>query len=411
MRVKKARRQLPCSPFDLKGLEEWLEEMARLGLFLHKIDNNRAVFLLGEPQPLRYRLDPMSKGYIPEERRLLYAQAGWEFVTTMPMEYFYIYSCADPEAPELHSDPQVLAYAMNRTIRRYSLVNFSSILLAIILIVFAVVQYGAFIRSSILLGFSPHGLVNLIFQAAIMTGLCATCASQYRTLYRTRKALRLGAPIPRSRSWRRLPLAITLLLLFLSYQGSELVLERAPVFPHTEAEASALSHPWPTLAQLLETGPRVYDRTELIQTSAEVYRAPLAPVQEKLSAQGDLTWRGAPLRPTLELSYIQARWETVARWLAQDQETIQDRTLKSYLPNPAVHFVSREIDADSYSGFAALDRPGWDSLSVATFYRNGQDSWSFVARRGSQVLVVTVTGYTDLDACLDLYLAALSTGN
>ena len=75
---------LPMEPYDMRGLEEWLSAMAARGLHLVKIGESFARF---EPGParegVRYALDVKDWADIDQERNELYAQAGWEYVTTL----------------------------------------------------------------------------------------------------------------------------------------------------------------------------------------------------------------------------------------------------------------------------------------------------------------------------------------
>ena len=42
------KKRVPCAPFDIPGMQEWLDEMARQGLFLQEFTwhHDRAVFEL-----------------------------------------------------------------------------------------------------------------------------------------------------------------------------------------------------------------------------------------------------------------------------------------------------------------------------------------------------------------------------
>ena len=109
------KRPVPCSIYDLRGIQEWLDEMARQGLFLKQVNPRfeRAEFEVGAPAPVRYRLDPVNrKGKTDDEHIALYAQMGWNYVDRAG-RWYYIFSCDDPEAPELYTDPQSLALAMD----------------------------------------------------------------------------------------------------------------------------------------------------------------------------------------------------------------------------------------------------------------------------------------------------------
>lgn len=112
--VKKIRKIIPLSIYDIPGMETWLEEQANAGLF--------PVFLDGwatfEPTGIsgtRFRLEPWGKmGTEPTEEQLdLFRQAGWEYALTIGRSYFLFYS-TDPDAVELYSDYQSRGQSLER---------------------------------------------------------------------------------------------------------------------------------------------------------------------------------------------------------------------------------------------------------------------------------------------------------
>ena len=114
---KSVWNMLPVEPFDMRGLEEWLSAMAAKGLHLVKIGESFSRFAPGTPQEgVRYALDVKDSVDIDRERNNLYAQAGWEFVTTLKGLY-YVYRTADPDSPALHTDPVTQSYTLDRLLR------------------------------------------------------------------------------------------------------------------------------------------------------------------------------------------------------------------------------------------------------------------------------------------------------
>lgn len=109
-------KPVPCPVYRVEAFQSWLEDLAREGLILLKKDSillGIATFTRQAPQPLRYRLEPTPKAAgstndydTPDHRAVEMNEAfGWEYVTRYGQ--FYIYRCADPHAPELHTDPQL----------------------------------------------------------------------------------------------------------------------------------------------------------------------------------------------------------------------------------------------------------------------------------------------------------------
>lgn len=119
-------RPVPCPAFRVEAFQTWLEDMAQKGLLLEgdSILLGIATFVPGPPRAVRYRLEPVEKtatflsgNDAPEAGAVeLNAQFGWEYVTRYGQ--FFIYRCADPDAPELHTDPEIQRTSLKALKRR-----------------------------------------------------------------------------------------------------------------------------------------------------------------------------------------------------------------------------------------------------------------------------------------------------
>ncbi|MCI9156159.1 MAG: DUF2812 domain-containing protein [Lawsonibacter sp.] len=96
----------PVSLYNIQGLEGWLEEQARAGLFPLRITGDYTRFERREAAPHpRFRLEAANGRELAEPERLeLYQQAGWQYFGKATPLYFLFYTL-DPAAPELHTDP------------------------------------------------------------------------------------------------------------------------------------------------------------------------------------------------------------------------------------------------------------------------------------------------------------------
>lgn len=106
--MRRAYKITPVSLYDVRGLESWLEDMARRGLFLKKLRPTLSVFARGQVQFLRYRVEPCRRimdDAPPQAMLDLYQDFGWTFVCDTPE--LLIFSTENPEAPEPHSDPEL----------------------------------------------------------------------------------------------------------------------------------------------------------------------------------------------------------------------------------------------------------------------------------------------------------------
>lgn len=98
--------------WDAPKEEKWLERMAREGWFL--VSGGIVFrFVRGTPSECRYRLDYRSEtGQALSEYIDLCRDAGWEHVDRFANWHYF--RCADPTAPELHTDPESLAASYKR---------------------------------------------------------------------------------------------------------------------------------------------------------------------------------------------------------------------------------------------------------------------------------------------------------
>ena len=107
---------IPVDFVDVDRFEGWAEDMARRGLYLHHLTPFLfAAFQRGEPAPVRYRLEPRGSFWSRESQNYC-RSLGWEFVFHVG-RWFDLYRNDDPEAPELHTDPVVHSYALDRISR------------------------------------------------------------------------------------------------------------------------------------------------------------------------------------------------------------------------------------------------------------------------------------------------------
>lgn len=107
--MKRVYKLTPVSLYDIRGLEVWLEDMARRGLLLKKLRPAFSSFERGPAQPLRFRAEPCKLGMVddvPQAMLDLYQDFGWEYVCSVNNELL-IFATRDPGAPEPHSDPEL----------------------------------------------------------------------------------------------------------------------------------------------------------------------------------------------------------------------------------------------------------------------------------------------------------------
>lgn len=125
--MKRYKRLVPYSAYDVPAIEYWLEEMAGKGFHLDVLVGQYAWFFKGEPAAVRYRLEPWgeSEPRLDEEMEAMYEASGWEYVQQMMVENFHLWRSTRTDAREIHDDPIVQSYGFSwaeKRIRRIFLI-------------------------------------------------------------------------------------------------------------------------------------------------------------------------------------------------------------------------------------------------------------------------------------------------
>ncbi|MCI8688164.1 MAG: DUF2812 domain-containing protein [Lawsonibacter sp.] len=209
----------PVSVYDVRGLESWLEDMARRGLFLKRLRPAFSTFQRGPAQPLRYRVEPCRRimdDTPPQAMLDLYQDFGWHFVCDANSELL-VFSTQDPEAPEPHSDPELqgaLWKKLYRSKRRGFLFILAVTLAFLVLLPVFLFGKGA-PTLTLLTTTAPILIIYLVFFLVTLPGYWA----EAQRLGLIVKQLEEGVPLdhrsayPRRR-WSEIATLVTTLVLF-----------------------------------------------------------------------------------------------------------------------------------------------------------------------------------------------------
>ena len=234
---------IPVDFVDIDRFEGWAEDMARRGLYLHHLTPFLfAAFQRGEPAPVRYRLEPRGSFWSRESQNYC-RSLGWAFVCQVG-RWFDLYRNDDPEAPELHTDPVVHSYALDRISR-------SLRILTAVLVLCFVGELAALLLPYLL---SDAPVLLLLNASGISTLsmllLFLLLGVEFRSLgsfFRLRRRLREGI-LPGRHSWRftgrwNLGLLLFDLVLLAALIASPLVLRSV----EWEGELATAERPFPIL--------------------------------------------------------------------------------------------------------------------------------------------------------------------
>ena len=234
---------IPVDFVDVDRFEGWAEDMARRGLYLHHLTPFLfAAFQRGEPAPVRYRLEPRGSFWSRESQNYC-RSLGWEFVCQVG-RWFDLYRNDDPEAPELHTDPVVHSYALDRISR-------SLRILTAVLVLCFVGELAALLlpyllsETPVLLLLDVSGIATLSILVLLLL-----LWVEFRSLgsfFRLRRRLREGI-VPGRQSWRftgrwNLGLLLFDLVLLAALIASPLVLRSV----EWEGELATAERPFPIL--------------------------------------------------------------------------------------------------------------------------------------------------------------------
>lgn len=115
MKPRTVRRLCLVDGMNLDHIEGWLESMAARGLHYDHSDAFLFHFRRGEPAAVRYRLEPRGTLDCPEGMEHC-RTLGWELTGYMG-KGFSLFRTWEPDAPELHTDPVVRGYGLDKLAR------------------------------------------------------------------------------------------------------------------------------------------------------------------------------------------------------------------------------------------------------------------------------------------------------
>ncbi len=136
----------PCPVYETRRFEQWLEDMAKDGWFLAHFTASlfgSIKFTKSEPSSVRFRLQPAPKKagrFSRRDRRQeavdLAADFGW--VLQDIYQGYFVYYTINPDVPELDTDPQVQALALQEHRRKKRIQFYSGLALTALVLVLLV---------------------------------------------------------------------------------------------------------------------------------------------------------------------------------------------------------------------------------------------------------------------------------
>ena len=196
---------MPINIYDVAAQQARMEDQAARGWFATSVPGIffLAVFEKGEPKAVRYRLEPapVKESRPGPERLAAYRAMGWEYVDTSGKS-MHLWRCDDPEAPELHTDPETEAQAYDRLFQRYRMAN--RVLEGITIILMILTAHNLLTQGTIFArnvqDWRP--LWREVAYGGFLLAVTLAAFQQWWSLRRYLRLLRAGVPAPHGRPYR-----------------------------------------------------------------------------------------------------------------------------------------------------------------------------------------------------------------
>ncbi|MCT8139178.1 DUF2812 domain-containing protein [Anaerobacillus sp. CMMVII] len=384
---KFVRKLRPRNYWRIGEHECWFSDMAAEGLHLKKMGIHFAQFVKGEPKKTKYRIDVSKTKKITTEQKLMYAECGWNFVTSYGL--FNVFSSpAELNAPELHTDPAEQAYTLKELDKKFTL----NALLTIFATILIVGMHSSiwFLDATPTLAFVDGMIVQQTIITFFMIYLAYTSLQAAVSIRSLRKKLLEGKPLDHHAPWRKhqkrasiISILYIIVLLFVSIlpfvqlikmdtktlpvttdlpivrladveQNPHLVLNHSPYIVNNVDWSNRYSYSWSLLA------PIQYDTNE----------EGLVPNQMWQDDSGEYS-------PSIDTRVYQLRFPSMANSLISD-------------------LVKRYSFAYRGATFLELEHTDFDSLIV---YEEDETKELF-ASKGKAVIHVRYYGYAEINTLI-----------
>lgn len=350
----------PCSIYDTEGFECWLETMAQKGLLLEPdgFYFGFGKFRKAKPTTMRYRLLPAPRNeQKPADAAIELTEGfGWQFYGKH--KDFFLYSSADPNARELHTDSQLHAEAY-KTLLKHQILSFSYSILINLWFAHLWFPYG------LLWSVLNTELWALLFAAILTTLFIGTALRELVQTARLTKKLRTGSGMTRtSRRWfgylpSRIFVAVALVVLVLFFH--QLIGNAWAGVSTQPVNGTAMD--FPTMEAFLPDSQFMDDENPQLAVRSH----PLAAQMQKFDQQGSISNGEITADGFLTIYDYAFPNEFLAKWYLKDlTRWCERRWLCDFTP------IDTNLDQSLYSGSS------WNTLLVqdgsTVFYvQFGQD--------------------------------------
>lgn len=425
---KRVKKLVPYALWDFTGLQTWLNQQAQAGYALAKWPGWTFIgiaYFQKDPSAVhaRYCLDPIQKHFGEAqlaEQAARYRELGWSYAGKI-WNHYAIYRCDDPQAPELYTDPDSLAWAMKKQVRL-------ALLRPLFWLACFVLDFLYFWDGAALLHQREQFVMNVILNVETLIPLYAALLAMFlyalvlgiRTLLgvrRIRASLRRGE-WPEARPFHRREMAF---LLFPWLLLGVLLLILIPTYlfgvtgPKTMSGPEEWDFPHVTLEEILPAGAtfRPYNHQEMLSIDT-LDRSWLAPEQYDVAQGGTVQVDGGPQQDTrLYQESIQTLSPSLAQAVYRGRVAAQHRSLELYRLNWEKNASTLHPDLpNAYDQFQeeALSYPDLDGLTRFTYQYSNETTPNivYIGWVDNRVFVLNCSGAVDSKAALELLVQRLA---
>ena len=420
------KKWLPCPLWDFAGLQNWLNEQALAGYALEKWPGfwfiGRVIFR-EDPSAVhaRYCLDPIQEHFgiaKLREQEAGYRELGWHYVDKI-QNYYAIYRCDDPQAPDLYTDLESLSWAMKKQVR-------IACLRLLFWLVWAAVLFQdewprlLHEREAVVMELILHSDVLIPLYAILLILILNALFHGINTLRgvrRIRARLRRGEqPIPRPRRYPE-PLRnlvdwslLGALVLYLGCLGLS-----GTMRTKTLSGPEEWAFPHVTLEEVLPAGATFQDYVHQEVLPSDTFdRSWLAPEQYDV-AQGGMVRVGDAVQQETRLyqESVQTLSPTLAQGVYRGKVAARHNALEQFrrICNADTSTSNPDgLNAADFTQEEELSVPGLDGLTRFT-YRNPDQSAAntvYIGWADNRVFVLNCSGAVDSETALDLLVQRLA---
>lgn len=193
--MKCIRKFTPVSPYDIQGLESWLQDLALQGLYLAWFRPLFSTFVQDTPRQVRYRVEfckEADRDGPPQDLKDLYRDFGWDYMGRAWDSTLLIFRTRDSRAEEPHTDPPLQGELLEKLARRLGRRFFRQLVLTLVMAVLCAVLMGPAPVAQLVT--HPQLSVFLLCLILSLLGLPSPFRSWRRTI-RLARQLGAGAPL------------------------------------------------------------------------------------------------------------------------------------------------------------------------------------------------------------------------